>query len=144
MDVQKILETSTIAVFKHWVVIRFCLDHLLHSDYVRTFNHIKEYDLSTQRQHSFLPVVRLTSSRLVNPIVWCDFACKLDTFHAEKPNRCLNSGTQFFFKYIVLTAVFYRCNRFQPLNICSAFGYSVRDCRCCSLILLTLQFSAGH
>ena len=74
MQIQKVLQAAPIAKVKDAVVVRLGFDDLLHVDHVGTVYHRQEDYFSAQGKHTLLPILGVTLSLLVYPIIRCNFS----------------------------------------------------------------------
>ena len=69
MQIKEGLQGTPIGELKYAVVVALRLDHLHLLDDVGTLDHGQEDDLSAEGEHSFFPVLGVSLSLLVDPII---------------------------------------------------------------------------
>ena len=87
--VQQVLQGASIRVLQDTVIVALSPDYLLQADDMLTFDHLKEDEFSAKREHALLPVLRVSLSLLVDPVIACYFTRKYLAIKMELEDRSL-------------------------------------------------------
>ena len=112
-QIEQTLERTPICVFENAVVVALGADDFLLVDYVLAVDHLEEYKLSTQRQHSLFPVFGVPLALLIYPIIGSHFACKRFAISIESPHGCLSALAKFLLENVEFSREFTRLDRFR-------------------------------
>ena len=113
MEVQEVLQAATVRELKDAVIVALRLDNLHLLDHILTVDHREKDNLSTQRQHSLLPVLWVSLTRLVNPVLRSDLPCEALILHLEQPDGRLHALAQLLLEDVVLAGELDTLNGFQ-------------------------------
>ena len=102
MEIQKVLQATSVCKLEDAVIVALRLDYLNLLDDILTVNHREEDNLSAQGQHTLLPVLWVALARLVDPILRCYLACVALILHLEQPNGGLHALAQLLLEHVVL------------------------------------------
>ena len=128
MQVEEVLQRTSVAKLKHRVVVRLGFDHLFKMDHVWAVDCAQEDNFASKGEHALFPVIGVVLSGFVDPLTRSDLACKLLIFHPEEPNLGLHALPKLLFEHIVLALVLDRCDSFEPCRVDRLLGATFRHC----------------